>query len=298
MRWIGSVVALITLAAPMPALAHGNDCSLTAHIVGGGAQSLYDPFAPLNTVIDLDVDVRNAGDQPCNARLYVAPRDGRLRLSSDGVGLTYRIEGAHTGGSSLPNGYGPFNAHARAHETDTVHIQFTVLAQQIVPRGTYTSDLVLAGIGEGGDPVTIADSGGVLRVEVPSRVDMSISGAAAPSLPTGHMAPASIDFGVAHTGDRGRVFINVWSNGSVTISLDSANHSVLRHIANAALPPIPYSATFDGSPINLASTFAAQRTPPASIVGASYPFVVTLGNVSGKFAGRYRDIVTVNVNQN
>lgn len=291
-----AILALSVTA--VPAWANGNDCHLTARPISGGALATYDPFSPVNTVITLDLEVRNNADHACNARFYVAPRDSLLKLHNGTSSLIYRVDGAHTGGSPLPNGWGPFNAHTPAHGTDTVHVQFTIQPQQIVPRGIYTSELTIAGIGEANRPVDVTGDGAILRAKVPSKVDMSISGTAASSLPSGHMAPASIDFGIMHTGDVGRVFVNVWSNGSVTISLDSANHGVLRHVANPALPPIPYSATFDGAAINLAGVYSAQRTPPASLAGASYPLVVTLGDVSHKFAGKYRDVITVNVNQN
>lgn len=291
-----TILALSLTAAP--AWATGNDCDLSARPIGGGALVSYDPFSPINTVITLDLEVRNDADHACNARFYVAPRDSRLQLHYGTSALNYRMDGAQTGGSPLPNGWGPFNAHPPAHGTDTVHVQFTIQPQQIVPPGIYTSELTIAGIGEASRPVVVTGDGAILRAKVPSKVDMSISGTAASSLPIGHMAPASIDFGIAHTGDVGRVFVNVWSNGPVTISLDSANHGVLRHVVNPAVPPIPYRATFDGAAINLSATYSAQRTPPASLVGASYPLVVTLGDVSHKFAGKYRDVVTINVNQN
>lgn len=293
------VPAILALSmTTVPAWANGNDCHLTAQPLGGGALASYDPFSPVNTVITLDLKVSNDTVHACNGRFYVAPRDSLLKLHNGTTSLIYRVDAAHTGGGPLPNGWGPFNAHVPTHGSDILHIQFTVQPQQIVPRGSYTSELTIAGVSEANRPIEVTGDGAILHAKVPSKVDMSISGTAASSLPSGHMAPASIDFGIMHTGEVGRVFINVWSNGSVTISLESANHGVLRHVANPALPPIGYSATFDGAPINLAGIYSAQRAPPATLMGASYPLVVTLGDVSHKFAGKYRDIITVSVNQN
>jgi hypothetical protein len=127
---------------------------------------------------------------------------------------------------------------------------------------------------------------------------MSISGTSAPPFSSHDMAPASIDFGTARSGATERVFVNVWSNGSVNVTLESANKSVLKLVDNESLPAISYAARFDGAPISLATPYLVQRTPPLSTTGASYELAVTLGDVSNKFAGRYRDVVTVTVNQN
>lgn len=298
MKLVWAATAALLFAFTTPALAGNPHCAMTARVALGGAQMVYDPFAPLNTAIDLEVIVENPNDKQCNARIYAGPLNGDLRLSSGTSYLLYRVEGANGGGSILPNGFGPFIAHVPAKGSRTVRMQFTLPAQQVALKGDYESQLIVRGLSEGNEPIDFTSENAWLRVRVPARVEMSISGTAASSLADAGMRPASIEFGQAHSGQTGRVFVNVWSNGSVNVSLDSENHGVLAHIENRALPPIPYSATFDGSPANLTSTYVVQRTPPLSTKGASYKFEVKLGDLSGKFAGRYKDIVTINVNQN
>jgi hypothetical protein len=179
-----------------------------------------------------------------------------------------------------------------------VDIPLLVPALQVVPRGDYLGQLEVRGIGEGNEPVTIGGGSSALRIVVPGRVEMSISGSAAAPFSDHGMAPASIDFGEAVTGAMQRVFVNVWSNGSVAVTLDSENHGKLLHTADPSLRPIPYTARFDGVPVGLAAPFTVQRSPPASLSGASYPLAVTLGDVTGRFAGRYKDVITVTVDQN
>ena len=138
-----------------------------------------------------------------------------------------------------------------------------------------------------------------LHIVVPARAEMSISGTAAPPFSSHSMAPASIDFGEAVTGAAQRVFVNVWSNGSVAITLSSENQGVLRHETNPSLTPIGYSGDVRWPSLSIwerrSASGALRRS---SLAGASYPFAVDVGHVAGHFAGRYKDVVTVNVDQN
>lgn len=274
------------------------DCQLTARPASGGAQTLYDPFSPVDTVLNFEIEASNRGNKSCEAGFYVAPRKGDLRLSAGTASLIYRIEGAHGGGGGHANERGPFDAQVAAGSSRTVPIRLVIPAQQIVPQGDYLSELVLRGIGHGNNPIAFTGDNAVIRLVVPARVEMSISGTAAPPLSNQSMAPATIDFGTARTGAMERVFVNVWSNGGVSIRLESENQGKLELVDNKTLPAIPYSARFDGTQINLAAPHIVQRTPPLSTAGSSYEFAVTLGDVSGKFAGRYKDVVTVTANQN
>lgn len=286
---------LILAASATPVIAA--NCEVGAR-PGTAAQDVYDPFSPANTVLTFEILATNAGDKDCNVRFYVAPLGGELVLNSDGHALGYRVEAPRAAGGPEANEHGPFTARVPAGGTSTIQARFTVPAQQVVPRGDYEGQLLLRGRTEGNEPVAFAGGDPVLRLRVQPRVEMSISGTAAASYAEHDMAPASIDLGVAQTGESGRVFVNVWSNGSVLVTLDSQNNGVLRLVEDESLPPIDYLATFDGQRISLATPHAVQRTPPMSIRGSSYELAVTLGDVSGKFAGQYKDVITVTVDQN
>ena len=279
-----------------PAVA-ANDCQLTAAL-GPGAQAVYDPFATADTVLNVTVTAQNRGDTPCQARFYVAPLGGELHLISGANLLSYRIDVPRGGGAGLPQERGPFILRVPGNASSTLEIPLIVPALQVVPKGDYDGEVEVRGVGESNEPISITGSSAPLHIVVPARAEMSISGTAAPPFSSHSMAPASIDFGEAVTGATQRVFVNVWSNGSVAITLSSENQGVLRHETNPSLTPIGYTATFDGLPVNLGAPFSVRRTPPLSLAGASYPFAVTLGNVAGHFAGRYKDVVTVNVDQN
>ena len=291
----GALIAAFALGGT-PGFAAGN-CDLTATL-GPGAQAVYDPFATADTVLNVTVTAQNRGDSACQARFYVAPLGGELRLTSGANLLAYRIDAPRGGGAGLPQERGPFVLRVPSNSSSSINIPLIVPALQVVPRGDYIGQVDVRGIGEGDEPVSVTAGSAALRIVVPARTEMSISGTAAPPFSSHSMAPASIDFGEAVSGATQRVFVNVWANGSVAVTLSSENHGVLRHQGDSSLPPIDYSARFDGMPVALGAPFSVQRTPPASLAGASYPLAITLGNVAGHFAGRYKDIVTVSVDQN
>lgn len=285
---------VLALAGVSPAFAQS--CNLTASTSGSGLQKLYDPFSAANTVADLRVTISNGSDQACVARLFVAPVNGLLALSDNGQLLTYRVEGPSNG--SRPGEHGPFSISVPAGGSETLSISFTVLGQQVVPRGFYTSSLVVRGEDGANQPILIGGVNPVLTMAVPNRSEIGISGAASPPLSSVGMAPATINFPDAQMGQTGRVYVNVWANSSVVVRLSSENNGVLKHIEQPTLPPIDYRASFDGASINLGTAYSVGRTPPMTITGASYPLEITLGDTSRNFAGRYRDRITVDVTSN
>lgn len=292
------VLTALALAAGLCAAtpAQARECDLKTK--ASSAQKSYDPFSPSDTVLDVAVTVKNDGHGLCEARFFVAPINGRLALSLGGERIPYRIEGPRGGNGGFANEFGPFVATVPARSSASIAIRFTVPAQRVVPKGLYTSDLVVLGVGRGGERLDITGGAVILRAQVLGRVEMSISGTASPPISQSGMAAAGMDFGQARQGDSRRVFVNVWSNGSVSISLNSQNQGVLKLVGNEGLPPIGYSARFDGAAANIAGPFIVQRVPPLSLVGASYELQVTLGDVQNKFAGTYKDVISVSVDQN
>lgn len=289
---LAAVAAIFLLGVGAPAWAE--DCNLRA--TASSAQRSYDPFSASNTVLDVNVAVRNDGGKACEAKFNIAPVDGSLSLSSGTDRIIYQIEGARGGGSA--NAYGPFLIQVPAGATETLPIRFTLPPQQVVPRGAYQSELVLQGVGAGGAPLEVSGGAVILRVQVPARVELSISGTSSPALSEARLAPASINFGDAQSGQTERVYVNVWANSSVGISLESANGGRLLLVGYNGLPPILYGVRFDGTATSLSSPVTLQRTPPASIIGASYELAVTLGDLGGRFAGQYKDVITVTANEN
>ncbi len=221
-------------------------------------------------------------------------------LLSDSDRLLYRFDNGGIGGGGDAGETGPFVATIRPGQKQSIDIRIVVPAQQIVPRGLYKTELALRLVGAGGDETAIVAGNAVLRVAVPSRVEMNISGAATRgnSGPLS-MAPASINFGEAHSGQSEHVFVNIWSNGSVNVALSSENRQrASPYRKSCALPPIGYRTRFDGQAVSLASSVNLTRRPPSSLAGGSYELALTLGDIRQNYAGQYKDVITVSVTEN
>lgn len=284
---------LAGLAAALAAPALAADCRLSASTSGSGLQAEYDPFSPRDMVLDLQIIAENGGADDCRALFYVAPTSGQLQLASPGGLLPYRIEGAARG--SLPGEYGPFAILVPARGTRILPVRFTVRGQQVVPPDSYISEIAVRGVDAETQPIRVAGGTALMTILVSSRSEMSISGAAAPPLSAQGMAPAGIHFPAAAAGQTGRVYVNVWSNSPVSVSLTSTNGGELRMVRGPSRTPIAYTATFDGVSVPLGSIYTVGRRPTMTAQGASYELTVTLGDTSRSFAGAYRDTIRVDV---
>lgn len=284
--------------AVFAASAAGAACALSGTTTSPSVVVTYDPFSPAQTVLDFSVRLRNTGDDGCLARLYLRPTNGRQSLESAGGFLDFRLDGQDGAGSGQAGEIGPFVVQVLAGQSADIAVRATLAPQQIVPRGIYGNELTLRAEDEQGNAVNLA--GGTVRLQANTlaRTEMSISGSTQGSLSAAGLAPASINFGEARSGQTERVFVNVWSNGPVSVTLASENDGVLRLIGNPTLTPIPYKARFDGSDVSFAAPVTVVRSPPMALSGASYELALTLGDVARNFAGLYRDVVTVTVNQN
>lgn len=291
-----AAAALVALA--FPSLAHAADCDLTAQTSSSGSQVLYDPFAPQDSIVDLQITAFNEGDAACVARFYVAPLNGALKLEGPAAAIDYRVDGHRSGAAASGAEFGPYTISVPPGGSNSTAVRFSIPAQQVVPVGYYTTALVVRGSAPSDAAILMSGANPRLTAAVPSRVEMSISGTAAPPLASQSMAPASIHFGNATGGQAGRVYVNVWANSNVLVSLTSENRGVLKNVQTPSLPPIGYTATFDGAALPLIGTQTLVRTPPMSVQGASYELAIILGDTTRNFAGRYRDRITVDVYAN
>jgi hypothetical protein len=271
------------------------ECNLTTRATS--AQQVYDPFSSSDILLDVDISVTNNSEDKCTARYYLAPVNGTLALFKGIDRLTFRVEGPR-GGGNLPETYGPFVLHLDSKETESITVRTTVPARQLVPRGDYYGDLAITAFGNGNQPITIASPPVTLRVRVPGRVEMTISGSISAPFPTGPSGGAAISFGEAATGSKNQVYVHVWANGEVSISLDSENRGRLKLLDSATDGFIDYSARFDGVPAPLSSRYSVRRAPPMTQAGGAYELAITLGDTRSKFAGTYKDVITVTVDQN
>ena len=63
-------------------------------------------------------------------------------------------------------------------------------------------------------------------------------------------------------------------------------------------PSIPYAVDLDGQPVDLTTVWSRIVDPPRNLQGLSLPMSLTLGEVAGRVAGRYADLITIDVSPN
>lgn len=125
-----------------------------------------------------------------------------------------------------------------------------------------------------------------LSLTVPSLVSLGIASA------------QTIDFG-AFTTSTQTLQVNLKSTGPINVAVASAN--VNRLVLAGSVPPratnaeIPYAMTLNGAAIANGSTLANRSR--AGVLGTNWPLVLTLtgGLPSGKIAGAYSDIITLDL---
>lgn len=295
MRWLRLLAGagfLVTAGTAQAA------CELAGTSSPSVAHVTYDPFSPSQSILEFSLRVRNSGDQACRTRLYLRPVAGTARLRHNSDSLALQFEGNAGPGSPRAGELDPFVMLVPAGGDADLTVRGIVPAQQVVPPGLYDAQFSLRADAEDGAEVALGTSSVAFEADVLPRVEMSISGTASSGLAASSLAPASIEFPNARTGQSERVFVNVWSNGPVMVSLTSLNGGILRHTQHADLTPIAYTASFRGNPLALAGISRFEESPPVSLSGASYELSVTLGDVALRYAGQYRDVITVTVDEN
>lgn len=255
----------------------------------------YEPFAPEISIYPLDIDIRNRSDSACDLRL-IALSDvaGQRRLigSSGRQPLGYELTSGS--GTRLPNesdaSFGlpvliPANAERR------VRMEVRINPGQVVRAGHYDDQLRLSLLSASGATLTNVRRTPV-SVRVPARAQVNVAGTSG-SFASG-LRSSVLDLGDMSGGSRGRVYIQVRANEAVRIRLVSQNRGVLRHVSIAD-QAVPYQFTVDGTPIDLRGAAQLVRSPPRTLDGAAYLGVATVAPVSNRYAGEYRDVITVTV---
>lgn len=278
-------LCLTSLAVPAYA-----GCDLSVDPVSPVSRA-YDPFSAVETQLPFRIVARNLGDQVCQAELVLKPDGGRLTLVGPGGQLGYSFE--RPAGLISGATMGPVRLSVPPGETVATDFDAVIAAGSVIAPGPYASEIAFDVLEEGGQ--RIADRKIAFVATVTPRAQMTISGVSAPARSRIGQAPPSLDFGVLETGETRSVSVNVWANTAVRVTLSSQNHGVLKAEVSDSAPGIAYSVTFDGLPVNLSSITTVDRAPPMTKSGANYPLAVTIGQVEGRYAGRYSDIITVTI---
>jgi len=103
-----------------------------------------------------------------------------------------------------------------------------------------------------------------------------------------------VDFDVLETNESKRIFLQVRGNTRARIKVSSENHGRLRHTTEDN-SFINYSVNVDGRRSTLSSPLELKRSVARNFRGSNYPIVIKIGDVSGAYAGAYKDIISIDV---
>lgn len=258
-------------------------------------RTAYDPFSPMDVTDDYRITVGNTGAAACAFGLLFRSQAGQAML---GGTLAYDITGS--GGSSLLTGataamapLARLTAPLAPNASDAIPFQIVIPRGQFAAPGAYrdTALLELYALDTAGRPIGGALQTATLAIgyTVPRLLSVNIKGGG---------TATTVAFGALSQGQQRTVVIESRSNQTYQLDAASDNRGVL------ALAPkipgqnwsIPYTASFAGRPLNLAGTSGLRTLPPTRPESdASFPLTVTIGEVGQKRAGRYEDVITVEI---
>ncbi|MET4697490.1 hypothetical protein ABIE65_000501 [Constrictibacter sp. MBR-5] len=271
------------------------ECNLRISEVRTGSILDYDPFRAGGSIGRMFVEVQNPGSTSCRGRLVLETRGStNLAMHGPGGSLIYRLRGPqrqYVRTTGAPADGVPFVA--AAGRPTSVDFQVEVNEGQMMTPGVYLDNLRLVLLDAETDQVLQEVTGERIAAEVLPRVQSNLAGTA------GAFSPGAtfsyMDFGILETGESQSAFLQVRANTAVRIRVSSENGGVLKHVEQPGLPSVAYTARLDGVPADMSAPIEIMRRPPVRSTGTNYEIRVTIGDVRNKFAGRYRDTVTVEI---
>lgn len=273
--WVCAFFATSAIAAESPCLAR-----IEQIVVQG--DTTYRPLAGSSTTLTIDIRLRNIkGCQP----LITLRNDGMDRLVGMSGVLPYRLFDAA--------GH-PFSADGTtriAARSENVRISLVILPGQLMRPGPYRDRLTLQLL----DSERHLDSRET-GIEVSVAAQAAIAAAGSQFGGFSVARGAAMDFGVLEQGKEREAFLFVQSNSNYVLRLQSDHGGVLRRQSGSASPDnsISYQASLDGVPLDLKQPVTV-RNREGIRSEAPYTLRARIGQVEGKQAGSYQDVITVDV---
>ena len=262
----------------------------SGHIIAGaGPDLLYNPFEAVDKTQIHRVTVKNTGTEPCALALgFARPVGGSADQNAPLIEIRATSGGLLLAGASALPASGQLTSPPLAPD-ENYDFEYSVIipAGQMLPRGAYSQpfELSLAAAAGGGAPaVPYQTLPRTVSCHVADHLGVNIAGGG-----TG----TTIDFGALAQGQTHEVIIQTRSNVRFSLTIRSENGGALAMAAPYAQWRVPYSMKLnkqDVQPPAEIGPFVAT-TLSGNSIAASF----TIGNVSGKRAGLYRDYVTIEI---
>ena len=298
--WIANGLRAWALLAALIAASHSGAASQCQGRLGPqtgiAGKTEYDPFNPADLTEDHRLFVVNTGADPCVFALLfrsLAARPvlgGRLAYDLVGSGGTSLLTSATVAAAPLLKLKAPLAASATA----SLDFRIVIPRGQLAAPGPYRDAVELELYALGGDG----------RAAGPplDRVSLAIAYSAARVLSVnikGAELATTLGFGALTRGEERSVAIQARSNQSYELGVTSDNGGMLALTPRVAGQSwtVPYSVTLAGQRLDLARGAAALRAQPPTRPqsDASHDLTVTIGEVGQKRAGRYEDVLTVEI---
>lgn len=290
MSGLGAVVAGVLLVAG-PARA---DCALSIQPALDQWLIQHDPFAGDSLQRQFDVAVVNLGDTPCVGRIGVDLRGESFGLTKPGddAQIAYALIDERGGNDVTPR---------TGQSSRRLNAQPISLAggDRTLVRFTFAADSE-AGMGQGVYSqtayISVADENGLPLAEHPVSLAINVIPAAVMGLKGEFQrvnGVARIDLGELTPGPKTLgTSLFVLSTGGYRVSVQSFNQGRLRQGATEWY--VNYGLSVGASTINLATggdIEVVSNRPRAD----DYALTVNIGDVSGRRAGQYTDVLTLTV---
>ena len=283
-----TIAAFAAAICHAPAAVRAEDCGEAILSAPRLIDLLVEPFDGDTDQAFIEFEVTPAEQAPCASHIEVGPAEGfgwELIGPSGIAAPTFRLDDRELSAAA--------NLSAPTPEDGRVRLVMSLPDASFLSAGRYQTTLQAELFDDNGEilgPTRFIDA----IVTAPSRAQINVAGGASafgtlPALDRIVLRPNG------RGGAFGRAFLQVRANTDVNISLSSANAGRLMHMTNPSLT-IPYTLTVGGQSIPLADRAVIQHRPTPSIAGSNLAMDVQLTNNRGpRFAGRYRDVISITV---
>jgi hypothetical protein len=258
-------------------------------------KTVYDPYSPIEVADFYDIGIVNTGAEPCSYALVFKSRAAQPKL---GDMLVYRLADRQRATSLGITSSIALTARLTkpVAPSETARAEYAV----IVPRGQYAPpgsdyrdvlDVQLHGLDVQGSLSTLPLQTATLSISYAvSRVlSVNIKGGG---------SATTLNMDTLVKGKQRTVEIQARSNQAYRFEVSSEHRGALA--LTPAVPgqswTIPYLATLGGQRLDLAGQSRLADQPPTRPESdAGHVLAVTIGDTDKKRAGRYEDIITIDI---
>lgn len=281
-------LGLLMLAAPSRASAA---CSGRIRSTDLAATLAYDGFAPLDATAIKDIRIDNTGSDDCAYWLAFYRNPAAPARLAERIVYEVRDAGGGTLLSDRPPTVAPERFLAtgkiRGGQSDRVEYQWTILRGQVVAAGAPADSIDLR-LFEAGTNTLLDTRALRLTANVIANVSINLAGAEVSS-PHTH----TMNFGTLETGESKSVQVQVRSNQRFRLDVASTHGGRMRQAPPFDSWWVDYTATLGERTLHFPDSIGPFDS--TTVNGLSMPFRVTIGDVSNKRAGVYRDEITITI---